>query len=233
MKKVLVTGATKGIGQAIAEKFKSQGWSVIGAGSKYIPLPNYLDYYLNCDFSNSKDLKNFCEIIKLQKIDTLVNNAGINIVSSFLSIKEEDFEKIHQVNLFAPFLISQSVIPNMLKSKWGRIVNISSIWGKKSRTGRASYSASKFGIDGLTVAMADEFASQGILCNCVAPGFIDTEMTWKNLGQTGVEKILEQVPIKRLAKVEEVADLVYYLGSDNNTFISGQNIAIDGGFTRA
>ena len=233
MKRVLVTGATKGIGQAVAEKFKSQGWSVIGSGSKYIPLPSYLDYYLNCDFSNKEDLKNFCNILKDKDISTLVNNAGINIVSPFLSIKEEDFEKVHKVNLSAPLLISQTVLPNMLKSNWGRIVNISSIWGKKSRTGRASYSASKFGIDGLTVAMADEFASQGILCNCVAPGFIDTEMTWKNLGKEGVEKILQQVPIKRLAKVEEVAELVYYLGSENNTFISGQNIAIDGGFTRA
>ena len=192
MKRVLVTGATKGIGRAVAEKFKSQGWSVIGSGTKYIPLPDYLDYYLNFDFSKKEDLKNFCDILKDKDISTLINNAGINIVSPFLSIKEDDFEKIHQVNLTAPLLISQTVIPNMLKTNWGRIVNISSIWGKKSRTGRASYSASKFGIDGLTVAMADEFASQGILCNCVAPGFIDTEMTWKNLGQEGVEKILQQ-----------------------------------------
>ena len=107
------------------------------------------------------------------------------------------------------------------------------MWGKISKQGRASYSASKFGIDGLTLAMANEFASQGILCNCVAPGFIDTEMTWNNLGVEGVNKMLETVPIKRLAKVEEVANLVFMLGSENNTYISGQNIAIDGGFTRA
>jgi 3-oxoacyl-[acyl-carrier protein] reductase len=163
----------------------------------------------------------------------LVNNAGINIINNFLEINPEDFEKVHSVNVFAPFRLSQALLPYMVKAQWGRIVNISSVWGKISKQGRASYSTSKFGIDGLTVAMANEFASQGILCNCVAPGFIDTEMTWTNLGTAGVEKMLENVPIKRLAKVDEVANLVYMLGSDKNTYISGQNIAIDGGFTRA
>jgi 3-oxoacyl-[acyl-carrier protein] reductase len=121
----------------------------------------------------------------------------------------------------------------MNKTGWGRIVSVSSVWGKISKQGRASYSASKFGIDGLTLAMANEFANRNILCNSVAPGFIDTEMTRTNLGQEGINKILETVPINRLAGVDEVAKLIYMLGSEENTYISGQNIAIDGGFTRA
>ena len=233
MKQVLVTGATRGIGQAVATKFKAEGWCVIGTGTKLIDTPNYLDHYISCDLGNEQHLEMLCDTVQTHNIDTLVNNAGVNIINEFLSVRPNDFEAVHKINVYAPFRLSQSVIPYMLKRGWGRIVNVSSVWGKKSRTGRASYSTSKFGLDGLTVAMADEFAKQGILCNCVAPGFIDTEMTWKNLGPAGVEKVLQQVPINRLAKVEEVAELIYFLGSNKNTYISGQNLSIDGGFTRA
>jgi NAD(P)-dependent dehydrogenase (short-subunit alcohol dehydrogenase family) len=232
-KRVLVTGATRGIGKAIAQKFKSESWYVIGTGTQLQDKPSYLDGYFACDLNNKEEIDLLLFILKHERINTLVNNAGINIIDNFLDIRLEDFEKVHNVNVVAPMRLSQSVIPHMVEQGWGRIVNISSVWGKISKQGRASYSASKFGIDGLTLAMANEFASQGILCNCVAPGFIDTEMTWNNLGIEGVNKMLETVPIKRLAKVEEVANLVFMLGSENNTYISGQNIAIDGGFTRA
>jgi 3-oxoacyl-[acyl-carrier protein] reductase len=231
MKRILITGTTRGIGESIARKFKSNNWIVIGVGTREINLPDYLDQYIKCDLRS--DLESLCSVAKSLNVDTLINNAGINIIDDFLNVNSEDFLNVHSVNVYAPFRLSQSVIPYMLQNNWGRIVNISSVWGKISKQGRASYSSSKFGIDGLTLAMANEFASKGILCNCVAPGFIDTEMTWKNLGSIGVEKILESVPIHRLAKVEEVAELVYMLGSEQNTYISGQNIAIDGGFTRA
>ena len=232
-KKVVVTGATRGIGESIARKFKREGWFVIGTGTTDIDTPDYVDTYVACDLSNTEQLTNFTDILTTLCIDTLVNNAGINIINNFLDIKPADFERVHAVNVYAPFRLSQAVIPNMMNKNWGRIVNVSSVWGKISKQGRASYSASKFAIDGLTIAMANEFASQGILCNCVAPGFIDTEMTHKNLGESGIAKILENVPINRLAKTDEVAKLIYMLGSDMNTYISGQNISIDGGFTRA
>lgn len=232
IERVLITGSTRGIGEAIAKKFWGKGAYVVGTGTKDVN-PNYLDDYLQVDFSRQEDLEIFCEQIKKYKFNVLINNAGINIINDFCDISPEDFLKIQQVNLYAPFRISQACIPNMIDQGWGRIVNISSVWGKISKQGRASYSASKFGIDGMTVAMASEFASQGILCNSIAPGFIDTEMTWNNLGSDGVNKILENVPIKRLAKVDEIADVAYMLGSKLNTYISGQNIAVDGGFTRA
>lgn len=231
-KRVLITGATRGIGQAVARKFTSEGAFVVGTGTGDARYAN-VDEYIRCDFTEYDDLENLCAQVKELKVNVLINNAGINIIDDFCNIDPEDFLRIQRVNVYAPFRLSQSVIPYMKETGWGRIVSISSVWGKISKQGRASYSASKFGIDGMMLAAANEFASQGILCNCVAPGFIDTEMTRKNLGTAGIEKILETVPIKRLAEVTEVANLVYMLGSEQNTYISGQNIAIDGGFTRA
>lgn len=234
MKRVLVTGATRGIGKAVAELYKAKGYTVVGTGRRALEKrPEYLDDYWRCDFEEEDRIDYFCNYLEMEPFDILINNAGINIINNFCDIDAEDFKKVQLVNVYAPFRISQIVASNMLKNGWGRIVNVSSVWGKISKQGRASYSASKFGIDGLTLAMANEFASQGILCNSVAPGFIDTEMTWNNLGQAGVDKILENVPIKRLANVDEVANLIFMLGSEQNTYISGQNIAIDGGFTRA
>jgi NAD(P)-dependent dehydrogenase (short-subunit alcohol dehydrogenase family) len=231
---VLVTGATRGIGEAIARKFKEGGDLVIGTGTKSIDVPTHLDAYMACDFSSRESIDRLGNKIRdLGTIDVLVNNAGINKLGGFMEIDSDVFLEIQQVNVYAPFRLCQAVLPNMVAKGWGRIVNISSVWGKISKAGRASYSASKFGIDGLTLALANEFASQGILANCVAPGFIDTDMTRKNLGPSGIEQILKAVPINRLAQVEEVANLVHWLSSDLNSYMSGQCLAIDGGFTRA
>ena len=231
-KHVLVTGVTRGIGQQIAKKYKENNWYVIGAGTSEQQL-DYVDEYLVCDFTDQFELETLCINIKTKKIDVLINNAGINKISNFLDINPEDFKNIQQVNVFAPFRLCQSVLPNMIKNNWGRIVNISSVWGKKSKPGRASYSASKFAIDGFTIALANEYAQNNILANCVSPGFIDTDMTRNNLGPAGIEKILERVPAARLANPDEIANFVFWLGSEQNTHISGQNLSIDGGFTRA
>jgi NAD(P)-dependent dehydrogenase (short-subunit alcohol dehydrogenase family) len=232
-KRILITGATRGIGAAIAQKYKAQGHYVIGMGSQEQTTPEYLDEYSACDLSSNDALNREQDVILYQEIDVLVNCAGINIIDNFGDIKLADFQRVQQVNVVAPFRLCQMVLPHMAQQGWGRIVNISSVWGKISRQGRASYSASKFALDGMTVALANEYAAQGILANSVAPGFIDTEMTQRNLGPAGIAAMLATVPIGRLATVDEVAEFVYWLGSEQNTYISGQNLAIDGGFTRA
>ena len=226
-KRILITGATRGIGAAIAQKYKSEGHYVIGMGSQPQSIPAYLDEYSACDLSNN------AASVKHDDVDVLINCAGINIINNFCDITLEDFQRVQQVNVVAPFRLCQMVLPYMAQQGWGRIVNISSVWGKISKQGRASYSASKFALDGMTVALANEYAGQGILANSVAPGFIDTEMTQRNLGPAGIAAMLANVPIGRLATVNEVAEFVYWLGSEQNTYISGQNLAIDGGFTRA
>lgn len=234
MKRVLVTGSSRGIGQAVAKLYKAQGHYVIGLSTKISTIDlDYCDEHIVGNLSNSNSLEEVCSAVNNLQIDILVNNAGINIINDFCDIKLEDFLNVQHVNVVAPFRLSQSVLPHMKSNNWGRIVSVSSVWGKKSKQGRASYSASKFAIDGLTLSMANEFAKHNILCNSVAPGFIDTDMTRKNLGPEGIAKILTAVPAGRLATVDEVAKFIVWLGSDQNTYISGQNIAIDGGFTRA
>jgi len=162
----------------------------------------------------------------------LVNNVGINKIAPFVEITQEEFLLIHQVNVLAPFLLCQSVIPAMKNKAWGRIVNISSIWGKIGKELRASYSASKFAIDGMTLALAAEHSKDGIVANSIAPGVIDTELTRNVLGEVGMKTMSSLVPSKRLGQVEEIARLVLWLTSEENTYLTGQNIAIDGGFSR-
>jgi short-subunit dehydrogenase len=231
MKRVLITGVSRGIGKAIATAYASDSY-VIGVATTDIK-PDYVNEYIQCDLSDDTQLDTLCNLVAQMNIDMLINNAGINKISPFCEIDPDDFQKIQKINVYAPFRLCQAVLPHMAQTAWGRIVNISSIWGKISRSGRGSYSASKFALDGMTLAIANEYAAQGILANSVAPGFINTEMTQRNLGPSGIAQILAQVPINRLASVEEVANFVCWLGSEQNTYISGQNIAIDGGFTRA
>ena len=231
-KVALVTGATRGIGEAIALELKKKNASVIITGTR--PNQEIIgDYqYIDVDFSNRGATVEFANKVKEIKPDILINNAGINKISPFSEIPLEDFDKIQQVNQYAPFILSQAVIPSMKEKKWGRIVNISSIWGKISKEYRASYSASKFALDGITTALSAEVAQHGILVNCVSPGFIDTELTRTVLGDEGIKKITSQVPAKRLGNVNEIAKFVVWLSSTENTYITSQNIAIDGGFTR-
>ncbi len=231
-KVALVTGGTRGIGAAIAKELYNLGATVIITGTKhdYIPLDCY--QYIHTDFSDKKSINKFADQVLDKSIDILINNAGVNKIGPISELSLDDFELVQRVNVTAPFIICQSVLTGMRTRGWGRIVNISSIWGKISKAYRAPYSASKFAIDGLTAAISAEVASEGVLVNSVAPGFIDTELTRKTLGVDGMNKIALQVPVKRVGTTEEVAKFVAWLASPDNTYISGQNIAIDGGFTR-
>ena len=231
-KTVFVTGATRGIGSAIASAFREKGARVIGTGTSPTNQTS-LDAYFQADFTDLKQIQACADFIRENRPDVLINNAGINKNSPFLEIDPELFQRIQQVNVFAPFSLCQAAIPGMKEKGWGRIVNISSIWSKIGKQHRASYSSSKFALDGLTLSIAAEYAANGILANCVAPGFTNTELTHQMLGDKGIEDILKAVPIGRMAEVGEIANLVLWLSSNENTYTSGQNIAIDGGFTRA
>jgi 3-oxoacyl-[acyl-carrier protein] reductase len=230
-KVVFLTGATRGIGAAVYSALISAGATVVGSGTGQQRPIEFEEYY-KADFSTLEGIYECANYLRTLQPDILINNAGINKNAPFLDIDPEDFLHIQQVNLFAPFCLSQAVIPSMKSKGWGRIVNLSSIWGKISKEYRASYSASKFALDGITVALALEHAADGILANCVAPGFTDTELTREMLGDIGIAQLLAKVPIGRMASPEEIAKLIVWLASPENTYITGQNIAIDGGFTR-
>jgi NAD(P)-dependent dehydrogenase (short-subunit alcohol dehydrogenase family) len=232
-KTVFVTGATRGIGLAIATRFKADGARVIGTGTAQAAAVNDLDEYVCADFSRTEDVQACATRLAALAPDILINNAGINKIAPFAEITLEDFTRIQTVNVTAPFLLCKAAAPAMRQRGWGRIVNISSIWGKISREHRVSYSASKFAIDGLTLAIALEYARDGVLANCVAPGFTDTELTRRVLGESQLAQVAQAVPARRIADVAEIAGLVAWLASPANTYVTGQNIAIDGGFSRA
>jgi NAD(P)-dependent dehydrogenase (short-subunit alcohol dehydrogenase family) len=193
----------------------------------------WLREYVQGDFAELNQSHECAAFVRKLEPDVLINNAGINKIAPFAEIDPQDFLKIQQVNVFAPFMLCQAVIPSMKRKRWGRIVNVSSIWGKVSKAHRASYSASKFALDGMTLAMALELGSQGILANCVAPGVVDTELTRTVLSDEQVrQQLVATIPVGRMATIDEIARFVVWLGGPQNTYINGQNIAIDGGLTR-
>tara|TARA_B100000902_G_scaffold300532_1_gene288126 strand:- start:3894 stop:4589 length:696 start_codon:yes stop_codon:yes gene_type:complete len=222
-KVILVTGSSRGIGKQIYEDFKSLGGEVIGLSSK------------DCDFSNPEEVQHrFSQRtlgIDWNKIDVLVNNAGINKIATFENISYEDYTDIMNVNLHAPFLISQEISKIMKKNKYGRIVNISSIWGTKTKERRAAYTTSKSAINGLTKTMSVELARYNILVNTVSPGFTMTEMTEKILTKAEKLALMSQVPVRRFATVSDISKAVMFLASDLNTYITGQDLKVDGGFS--
>jgi len=187
---------------------------------------------MGVDLADRGALDDFLGWVAAQEFEILVNNAGINAVSPFVEIKDDDYDRLLEVNLRAPMALCRAVLPGMYKRSWGRVVNITSVFGIVSRAGRGSYSSSKFGLDGMTVALAAEVAAQGVLANCVAPGFIDTELTREVLGEVGIAELAGVVPAGRLGTPEEVAELVVWLAGPRNTFVSDQNVVIDGGFAR-
>ena len=230
---VFVTGASRGIGQAIARAFLAEGARVIG--TRTTPDGDTSDAYnewVTANFLDVEQIRRCADRVAATEPDVLVNSAGINKIAPFVEVTPDDFLAIQQVNVFAPFLLCQAAIPSMKRKRWGRIVNVSSIWGKIGKEHRASYSTSKFALDGMTLALAAEHSTDGIIANCVAPGFIDTELTRRVLGEAGMQAQAAAVPARRLGQPEEVARLVLWLASEENTFVAGQNVAIDGGFTR-
>lgn len=231
-KTVVVTGASRGIGRAIAEAFVAGGARVIGTRTSAGEPDGICSEWIQADFHDMDQIESCAKAVGALEPHILINNAGINKIAPFVEIDPVDFLRIQQVNVLAPLRLCQAAIPAMQRRGWGRIVNISSIWGKLSKAQRGSYSASKFAIDGLTLALAAEHAADGILANSVAPGFVNTELTRAALSEADRLALAAQVPARRFAEPEEIAKLVVWLASEDNTYVTGQNIAADGGFSR-
>ena len=228
----VVTGATRGIGHAIAGRLAAAGARVLGTGRAARGSVPAACEYRSVDLADEGAAGAFAEELRAARPDILINNAGMNRLAPFADTAPDTFLLLHRLNLFAPMLLCRAVVPAMRAARWGRIVNVASVWSMRSLTGRAAYSASKFGLDGMTAALAAEVAVDNVLANCVSPGFIGTAMLRTALGEAGIEAMVAQVPAGRLGTPDEVAAFVAWLAGPENTFISGQNIAIDGGYSR-
>ena len=239
----LVTGAGKGIGRSVAKKLAEDGASVVinyNSSSKAaeeaaaeIIQNGGTASVIKCNVSDSLDCKKMIDTVIAQygRLDILVNNAGITRDGLLMKMSEQDFDEVIDTNLKGAFYTIRHTLRQFLKQKCGTIINISSVSGVMGNAGQANYSASKAGLIGLTKSVAVEYASKGIRCNAVAPGYITTDMT-EAMSDTAKEMILSQIPMRRAGTVEEVAELVAFLASDRSSYITGQVISIDGGMHR-
>lgn len=237
-KTAVVTGATRGIGRGIADSLWELGCNIIVTGRDTGPKKTIEKeerfHYLQLDFLDPESLHRFMNSVRdLGDVDILINNAGINVVEPIDQLSESNWHDILQVNLTGPMILMSAVAKIMKSRKGGKILNISSIFGVVSKERRNAYSASKSGLIGLTRAAALDLASHGILVNALCPGFTDTELTDSILPDVEKDKIRGSIPLQRFASVDEIAKVALFLCSDLNTYITGQTIIVDGGFTIA
>ena len=239
-KVALITGSSRGIGKQIAIKLAKNGYNIV---VNYINKNEEVEKTIEelkqfgievleaqGDISNYEQSEKIVNstIEKFGQIDVLVNNAGITKDMLIMRMKKEDFTKVIDVNLVGTFNITKNVIPYMMKKRNGRIINISSVVGISGNAGQCNYAASKAGIIGFTKSLAKELASRNILVNAVAPGFIETNMT-DVLQENVKEEIKKQIPLKRIGTAEDVANAVYFLTSEESSYITGQVLQVDGG----
>ena len=234
-KKILITGATGTIGGALVKKFVSLQGNVLATGTKSEKLESLKKEFpsisiLKFDISDHSRIEEFIENVssQLTGLDILVNNAGINMDNLSLRMKDEEWQKVIDINLGSTFLLSKYAIKKMLKNKYGRIVNITSIVGHTGNLGQSNYSASKAGIIGMTKSLAIEYAKKNITLNCVSPGFIQSTMTDK-IVESIKSMLTSRIPMSRLGTGEDVANTVVFLSSDAASYITGQVIEVDGG----
>lgn len=218
MKRVFITGGRRGIGKAVVNRFEKAGYEVTA------PVREELD--LNSPESIRKYLAEHAD----GTYDVIINNAGCNDIHEIEQVTDDEIETMINVNLVAPMKLIRGMVGSMKAQHYGRIVNIGSIWASVSKAGRCVYSATKNGIHGITNTLAVELAEYNILVNTVCPGFTMTELTKKNNTPEQIRQISEDIPMGRMAEPEEIAEVIYFLASERNTYLTGQKILVDGGF---
>tara|TARA_B100001057_G_scaffold492033_1_gene583576 strand:- start:1039 stop:1770 length:732 start_codon:yes stop_codon:yes gene_type:complete len=238
-KKVLITGATGGIGNSLVEKFNSLGAIVVASGTNEEKLNNLQKKFSNIHVEKFKldehnNIEKFIEKIdqKLEGLDILVNNAGITLDNLSIRLTEENWKKVLDINLTSTFLMCKFVIKKMLKKKYGKIINITSIVGHTGNLGQANYAASKAGIIAFSKSLAIEYAKKNININCISPGFIKTEMTEK-INEEFKKILISKIPSGNLGSGEDVSNCVAFLASDMSNYINGETIHVNGGMYMA
>ena len=238
-KKILVTGATGGIGNALVKKFLSLEGNVLATGTKIEKLDSLKKNFpkintLKFDISEHSKIEEFVENVSSQLggLDVLVNNAGINMDNLSLRMKDEEWKKVIDINLGSTFFLCKYAIKKMLKNKYGRIVNITSVVGHTGNIGQSNYAASKAAIIGMAKSLAIEYAKKNITINCVSPGFIQSNMTDKIV--ESIKAVLtSRIPMAKLGTGEDVSNTVAFLSSDAASYITGETIHVNGGMYMA
>jgi len=234
-KKILVTGATGGIGKALVQKFVSLEGNVLATGTKTEKLDDLKKEFSNInvlkfDISDHSKIEEFIENVSSQLVglDILVNNAGINMDNLSLRMKDDEWKKVIDLNLGSTFFLCKYGIKKMLKNKYGRIVNITSVVGHTGNLGQSNYAASKAAIIGMSKSLAIEYAKKNITINCVSPGFIQSKMT-DGIVENIKAVLTSRIPMAKLGKGEDVANTVAFLSSDAASYITGETIHVNGG----
>ena len=234
-KNILITGASGGIGTALVKKFVSLGANILGSGTKTEKLELIKKQYPNIkvkkfDIANHSGIEEFIDSVSLELggLDVLINNAGINLDNLSIRMKVEEWKKVIDINLTSTFLLSKYAIKKMLKNKFGRIVNITSVVGHVGNLGQPNYSASKAGIIGMSKSLAIEYAKKNITVNCVSPGFIVSDMT---MGIADKVKLYltSRIPMGKFGTGEDVSNCVAFLSSEQASYVTGETIHVNGG----
>ena len=234
-KNILITGASGGIGNELVKKFVSLGGNVLGSGTKAEKLDLIKKKYPNIkvkkfDISEHSRIEEFIENVSLELggLDILVNNAGTNVDNLSLRMKDEEWKKVIDINLTSTFLLTKYSIKKMLKNKFGRVVNITSVVGHTGNVGQSNYAASKAGIIGMSKSLAIEYAKKNITVNCVSPGFIVSDMTM-NIAEKVKLYLTSRIPMGKLGTGEDVSNCVAFLSSNQASYITGETIHVNGG----
>ena len=238
-KKILITGATGGIGKALVKKFLSLDGTILATGTNTEKLDSLKKEFPNInvlkfDISEHSKIEDFIENVSSQLVglDILVNNAGITMDNLSLRMKEEEWKRVIDINLTSTFLLSKYAIKKMLKNKFGRVINITSVVAHTGNLGQSNYSASKAGIIAMSKSLATEYAKKNITVNCVSPGFIVSDMTM-NIAEKVKLYLTSRIPMGKLGTGEDVSNCVAFLSSDQASYVTGETIHVNGGMYMA